>query len=199
MTSQSVSSRRVARRTNEPNCSAAKASRVGRSTLDIDVVDADRPLALVDDELDLVPGDVLRDLEDVHAHGRHAPDVRGLPEGERVVRRLDQVLEGVGQRRQRVVGQVVVGEDRPVRERDEVGLVAGQLGRLGARHGVPLADAGDAVDAGNLPDRMAGIDHGRAGDLVHPAREVEAALPGQLLVDRLAPAEEAHYDGSISP
>ena len=86
VTSQRRSSRRLARSTNEPNCSAAKASRLGMDALDGIVVDDQRPRLVGDHELDLVAFHVLGHLDHLDALRGDAPDVGVLPQPEGVIR-----------------------------------------------------------------------------------------------------------------
>ncbi len=48
------------------------------------------------------------------------------------------------------------------------------------------------MNAGDPPERMLGIEGPLERELAHVAREIQAALAGELLVQRLLPPEEAH-------
>ena len=172
----------------------------GDFRLALRAVDPDRALPVVDGEVDLVAVHVLGHLDDGDSQRARAPDVLLLAQGERMVRRVEQAVERVGERSEGVVREVVVGVEGPVWQRDEVGLVSGQVRCDGGQDGVPLPGSGNPVDACDPPQRMLGVDRGQPGRLVDAAREVEATLPGELLVERLLPAEETQrYCGSISP
>ena len=85
VTSQRRSSRRLARSTNEPNCSAAKPRGSG-STPWTGLVDEQRPRLVGDHELDLVAVHVLGHLDHLDALRGDAPDVGVLAQPEGVVR-----------------------------------------------------------------------------------------------------------------
>ena len=105
------------------------------------------------------------------------------------VRRVELRLDGVGERRELVVRDVLVDDDRVVLERDEVDGVAREVG-FGGDDGVPLARPRDAVE----PAWFHGATSRR--DL---RRHRHAALLGEPLVQRLLAPPEAHAPGSIRP
>ena len=107
-----------------------------------------------------------------------------------MVRRRDRDLERIGERRQHTVGDVLVHDQRPVVQHDELELVAWHARRLGARDGIPLAWTRHSVDARDLLQRMVWVE--RTGEVMRAAREVEPSLPGKLLVERLVAPQEAH-------
>ena len=120
------------------------------------LVDEQRPRLVRDHELDLVAVHLLGHLEHLDALRGDAPDVGVLAQAEGVVRSGQR--QRIGQWRDRSVRNVLVDDEAPIGERDELDLVTGQPGRLRARDGVPFALARDPVDADDLPERVAWVD-----------------------------------------
>jgi hypothetical protein len=152
-------------------------------------VDREMPLPAADDELDLLPRGL--DLGYLDPAGRHGPEIAAAPNTFCAIRRVDRFFDRLGKRPQGVVRFLLVDEEIPVRESDEVHLVALEPARLGRGDRVPQAGPRDAVDSDRAPVR-ARVDRLR----VALGEIVETSLACELLVDRLAPEDHC---GSISP
>ena len=150
-------------------------------------VDGERAALVAGDQLELLA--VGLEARDRDAAGGDGPDVVALADGLGAVRRLERLLDRVGERCERVRRLVLVDDQVAVRQRDEVHLVARE-----ARAPRPRRRRPSGAGAGRRGSRSrpsAGRGRGAALRLL-----LEPSLARQLLVQRLAP--EDHW-GSISP
>ena len=108
--------------------------------------------SLPDGELDGVAADLLVDRDDGDLARADRPQPVVAPRALGAVRGVELRLDGVGERRELVVRDVLVDDHRSILERDEVDGVAREVG-FGGDDGVPLTRPRDAVHACLVPRR----------------------------------------------